>query len=134
MIQIRIYGQPVSQSRPRVALRGRYPHVYEDAKVKKYKQDVRRQIEEAIPHNHRPLETATVIWLEFYLTRPKTLKKTVKHHVKKPDIDNLSKAILDSMDLLITDDNLVTWLHAGKFYADEDNPPGVIIKLYPVED
>jgi len=134
MIQIRIYGQPVAQSRPRVALRGRYPHVYEDSKVKEYKKDVRRQIEEALPHRHLPIDIPVVIWLEFYLSRPKTLKKTVKHHVKKPDIDNLSKAILDSMDLLITDDNLVTWLHAGKFYADEDNPPGVLIKLYPVED
>ena len=80
------------------------------------------------------IECPVVVWLEFYLSRPKTLKKTVKHHIKKPDIDNLSKAILDSMDLLITDDNLVTWLHAGKYYATEEEPPGVLIKLFPVED
>ena len=76
------------------------------------------------------IECPVVVWLEFFMDKPKSSKLPTP----RGDIDNYAKAVLDSMQLLIENDSLVTWLHAGKYYADEDNPPGVIIKLYPVED
>ena len=69
--------------------------------------------------------------VRFNLTRPVSYPKTVIHAVKKPDIDNLVKAILDGIVAarIIEDDNLITDLVTIKRYADGAHPSGVEVEL-----
>jgi Holliday junction resolvase RusA-like endonuclease len=54
----------------------------------------------------------------FHLRRPKSLPKSVTHHLKKPDADKLCRAALDGMrGVLFHDDAQVIAIHAFKSYA-----------------
>ncbi len=76
--------------------------------------------------------------LTFYMPRPKghygkrgLLPSAPKHPVKKPDLDKLVRAVGDALvPVLIHDDNQVVWILAGKEYASEKEPPGVLISLH----
>ena len=65
--------------------------------------------------------------LYFHLPRPKSLPKRVVHHVKKPDADNLAKAIKDAMrGVVYKDDSQIVELIVRKQYGD---PPRVVIAV-----
>ena len=74
-----------------------------------------------------------IVSLEFFLRRPKSVsKKKRPHPTKKPDLDKLVRAILDSLTGIVWgDDAQVTCINADKGYDDEphgcDDGPGVII-------
>ena len=76
--------------------------------------------------------------LTFYMPRPKghygkrgLLPSAPKYPVKKPDLDKLVRAVGDALvPVLIHDDNQVVWILAGKEYASEQEPPGVLISLH----
>lgn len=54
----------------------------------------------------------------FFLPRPQSLPKKVKHHTKKPDVDKLLRAVKDSLTkTLWRDDAQVVELVARKGYA-----------------
>jgi crossover junction endodeoxyribonuclease RusA len=54
----------------------------------------------------------------FFLPRPQSLPKKVKHHVKKPDLDKLARAVKDALKgVLWQDDSQVVDLVARKAYA-----------------
>ncbi|MDI9559696.1 MAG: RusA family crossover junction endodeoxyribonuclease, partial [Pseudomonadota bacterium] len=56
---------------------------------------------------------------EFIFARPKTLPKKVVDHTKKPDLDNLLKALKDAMTGIVWhDDAQIVSLSARKDYGD----------------
>ena len=64
------------------------------------------------------LEGPVMVELWFIMPRPKSLKKNAIWHMKKPDIDNLIKGILDACKgLLWNDDGQVCKLEVLKKYA-----------------
>lgn len=69
--------------------------------------------------------------VDFYLPKPKSYPKSVVHHVKRPDLDNLVKAIFDSLQKhrVIEEDSHVTQLWTSKRYADLEHPAGTRIQL-----
>lgn len=69
--------------------------------------------------------------IRFNLRKPPSYPKSMVHAVKKPDLDNLVKAILDGMvqGRIIEDDNCITDLQTRKRYADAEHPPGVEVEL-----
>lgn len=71
------------------------------------------------------------IRLKFVMPRPKsTPKRTTPPAVKRPDIDKISRAILDAITgVLIADDSQVVDLHATKRLAGVDESHGVHIEL-----
>jgi Holliday junction resolvase RusA-like endonuclease len=55
-------------------------------------------------------------------SNPKRLRCLKTHHSKKPDIDNIAKAIMDSLNgLAYKDDNQVCELNIIKRYGEKDN-------------
>ena len=74
--------------------------------------------------------------LRFNLRKPKSYAKSVAHATKKPDLDNLVKAILDGLvqGRVIEDDNCITDLSVMKRYADDQHPPGVEVDLTCLPD
>ena len=66
----------------------------------------------------------------FVLPRPASYPKRVVHHVTKPDLDKLARAVLDALaGVLFGDDAAVTELHATKGYAFDGCAPGVVITV-----
>lgn len=74
-----------------------------------------------------------ILTLSFVLPRPKsTPKRRTPAAIKRPDVDKLTRAILDAITgTLIVDDAQVTDLHATKRLAELGETPGVKIRVEP---
>ena len=116
---------PIPQSRPRFDSRNK--RAYEKSNIKSYKQRIgyiaRKEFKKPIERD-TPLE----INMKFYMPIPKylskvkknrlTLEKEVKHVTKKPDLDNLLKAVLDGLNgIAYFDDGQVVKLSVEKVYS-----------------
>lgn len=70
--------------------------------------------------------------LRFNVPKPVSYPKSVVHAVKKPDLDNLVKSVLDGlvMGAIIEDDNCITDMMVSKRYVHPlDHPEGVEVEL-----
>jgi Holliday junction resolvase RusA-like endonuclease len=62
--------------------------------------------------------------------RPASLPKAGKPHTVKPDVDNIAKIVLDSMNgIVFEDDKLVTSLKITKRYAEIGEEERVLVRL-----
>ena len=83
-------------------------------------------------HFRMPLTMCRLlVTLRFNIDKPKSYPARVVDHTKKPDLDNLSKGILDGLmkGKIIVDDAMVTDLSLQKRYSTWDHPQGVEIDL-----
>ena len=141
-------GRPIPQGRPRarvVTPRGGKPFVqiYPEAKTRDWEEQIADQIQRQIARIpveatsdgdrdfHLPFEGRVLISMRFNLHKPVSYGKDVVHHLRKPDLDNLVKSVLDGLvkGRLIKDDNIVTDLTAYKRYVSDGHPEGVEIDL-----
>lgn len=110
-----VSGRPVSQQRARFATRT--GHVYDPSSLQKHA-FLKASIE-ACPLPDEPLEGPLKIVLKFTF---KHVKKRRPHHTSRPDVDNLVKFVLDSLQSpsgYFNDDAQITTLEASKEYGDE---------------
>jgi Holliday junction resolvase RusA-like endonuclease len=79
-------------------------------------------------NGYSPTERPVHVEARFYFTRPKShfrangqVKTSAPPaHIKRPDIDKLSRSLLDALtDVVWQDDSQVTWLSATKHYGTE---------------
>jgi Holliday junction resolvase RusA-like endonuclease len=121
---LRVYGLPVPQGRPRAFVAaGGHASVYDPANSRAWKNVVRAQVIAARPA--APMLGAVALTLTFFLPRPVSLPRKVVHHIKRPDADNLAKAVKDALrGLVYRDDSQVVRLAVTKCY---DAQPGVDI-------
>ena len=71
---------------------------------------------------------------QFSLPRPKSAPSYVEAPTTYPDIDKLTRVILDELRLwILTDDRQIVDVHATKVYADADRgePTGAIVRIRP---
>ena len=121
---------PVAKGRPRFCVRGKFVSAYTDKKTREYEKNVLSESLSYAPK--RPLTGAISATMVFYMTRPKSLAKSVKHHVKKADLDNLIKAILDPLNkVFFNDDSQIIHISASKCYATDK--VGISIVLQEIE-
>lgn len=117
-----VLGDPVAQGRPRFFRKGNYVGAFDPEKSKNWKETVKWQ---AISQGVRIFDGPIVLHLVFSLRRPKSLPKKVQEHTKRPDLDNLIKAIKDALrGIAYLDDSQIVRLSAEKRYGDS---PGVEI-------
>ena len=108
-----VEGRPVPKARPRVA-RG---HAYTPQRTKDYEEFVRIAYKNA---GGTKFEGAVFIKIRAVYKAP---KKSLLYHnrTKKPDLDNIAKAILDGLNgVAYEDDSQVSFLQIEKFYGKED--------------
>lgn len=76
-------------------------------------------------------ERRIIVSIRFNLRKPSSYPKSVIYPTKKPDLDNLLKAILDGVVSggVIDDDNCITDLSVMKRYATDEHPLGVEVDL-----
>ncbi len=90
-----------------------------------------KKAEEQFKH---PLDGSISLAIRFYLPRPKRLiwKRRPMPEVysdKRPDIDNLAKAVIDGLNgIAFRDDGQIADLHiTKKFHAGDDEPKTIVM-------
>lgn len=121
-----VTGIPKAQPRVKAFRRGNHAGVYTPDSAESWKQAVRR---EAVANAPESLMAHSVrVELDFFLPRPKVHHKrdgSVKAnspiwHCKKPDLDNLIKAVTDAItdtQRVWLDDSQICTVSATKTYA-----------------
>lgn len=72
----------------------------------------------------------TTVCVTFRFDRPKSLPKRVQAHLRKPDLDKLTRAVLDALTPVAwPDDAVVVSLVARKLYALPGELPGALIVI-----
>jgi Holliday junction resolvase RusA-like endonuclease len=111
-------------------------HVYTPGSASAWKERIHWEAKKTCPCPVGDKETPVRVDIEFYLKRPKRLcrKKDPPHRIyatRKPDRDNLDKAVLDSLvgaGVLLDDNQVVSGL-IEKFYHPIGEGPSVLIRI-----
>lgn len=133
MIHLELYGDPIPLKRPRFK-RGKSFVMTYDPQAKE-KEHYRWQLRGQFRNN--PLKMPISLDITFFMKIPKgtsSIKSKCMisgqiQHVKRPDVDNLTKWVMDLMNGLVFEDDSQVWhLTAKKIYAEH---PGTLIKVQP---
>jgi Holliday junction resolvase RusA-like endonuclease len=118
-----VHGEPVPQPRPRVSTRGGFARAYVPAKhpVHAYRKQIAL---EAITAGLKPQSEPVEVIVEAVFARPKShmTKKGVKAtapRLPRPDVDNIAKAVLDSLQDVMGDDTNVRRLTVEKTFGNQ---------------
>ena len=125
MLHFHIDGDPVPKGRPKFTSIAGFMRTYTPKKTVDYELTVRAAAKAAMGPTDL-LETPVGVYLYIRLPIPKSHSKKRRDAclsgqekpIKKPDIDNLAKSILDGMNGVIwKDDAQIVSLHVTKVYA-----------------
>jgi Holliday junction resolvase RusA-like endonuclease len=132
-----IAGTPKAQPRPKAARRGKHIVIYNPNTADEWKKAINQQTGDC-PHY---FDEAVKVTIVFCIARPKSHYRTGKysmllkdsapdHHTSKPDIDNLEKAVLDSLvnSNILKDDSIVTEFPTRKLWVD-GGESGCLLKI-----
>ena len=119
--------EPYPKGRPKTTTIGKHAIVYTPKKTKIAEADIKASIRKEITKAKRfGAGEALVLWVTFYVVRPKSAPKRVRHPVKRPDLDNLLKTLLDALDkFAFPDDSQIVNIHAKKAFAAAGTPPRI---------
>lgn len=127
-----VHGEPRGQGRPRFARTGSGVRTYTDSETKGYQMLVRSM---AAIARVREIEGPVAISIVACFEIPKSASKSRQAEMraglvrptKRPDMDNIAKAILDALNgVAFKDDAQVCELSVSKVWADE---PSVRIEV-----
>jgi len=121
-------GEVVPKGRHRAVVQGGYARIYTPGSTAKYEQYIKMVAAEHAPP--KLLTGALVITLHINLQRPASLPNKITHCIKRPDVDNSIKSILDALESVIyKNDSQIVELHAYKRYGT----PSVKIEIEELE-
>lgn len=132
MIEFTIPGEPKAQGRPRFSTFGGFPRAIDPKESRDFKSRVAYFGQNA---NFYEADSGLRVRVDFYLKRPKNRQKKSDsvdpiRCFKKPDLDNLVKAIFDGLKgVCFRDDGQVGELHAQKFYHEINGQPRTVVTL-----
>ena len=128
LIKFTVQGEPKAQPRPKAFRRGIFVSVYNPKTADQWKTKIRLAWKQHQPAGFKTLEYPIKLKLIFFLPRPKahyTSKGLLKSGVpefcpKKPDFDNLEKAVSDALTECAAwhDDSQVVISETVKLYAE----------------
>lgn len=120
-----IPGAPRGKGRPRASRFGGGVRLYTDAKTANYEGLIAYAAQQALG-SREPLTGPLVVTVLVRLAPPASASRRATadmlagalHPTKKPDLDNIVKAVLDGCNgVAFRDDAQVCWVNAGKIYA-----------------
>lgn len=121
-----VEGTPVPQgSKTAMVVNGRAVMFEANKKHKAWRDHVRATVGTLETPSTQPVR----VELQFWFERPKTVKRD--HMSVKPDLDKLSRSVLDAITGgILKDDSQVVILNARKEYGDK---PGVLIRVMTLD-
>lgn len=130
-----VYAKAVGKARPRVTTRGGYAHAYTPAKTREFENLVSWSAKRAMCQRPQVAPGCSLfVQITVSLIPPLSWSKKRRGEAfgafcsKKPDTDNVAKAILDAMNgIVYEDDAQVAGLVVQKFYAEKDE---INIKIF----
>lgn len=138
MIEFEILGEACAKGRPRFRSVGKYVKPYNTEKTTNYENLVKLSF---INSGCEPIleDEPLCASLEIYVEIPKSASKKKRNLMlegsirptKKPDLDNVAKAILDALNgVAFNDDKNVVELHVVKRYAEQPKARVVIERIF----
>jgi Holliday junction resolvase RusA-like endonuclease len=134
-MKFEILGKPVAKARPRL---NKFGYTYTPEKTVNYENLVRYTFQSEFP-NHKPFEEVIEASITAIFEVPKSYSKkktkelleTHNNYNHKPDLDNIAKIILDSLNgIAYRDDSQVTILHLNKEYGEQAK---VVVELKEIK-
>lgn len=126
-ISFKVPGEPRGKGRPRATRMGNNIRLYTDAKTSAYENLVALACQQAMQAaGQPPLTGALALSVIAYVGIPKSTSKAKREQAaegylrptKKPDLDNIIKAVLDGLNgVAFVDDVQVVNISAKKLYA-----------------
>ena len=139
MIYFKFYGEPVGKGRPKITTRGQFAHAYTPHKTKEFEEAIRFEFLastcEKLPVY--PKGVPIKIEMEFGFEVPKSYSQKkrkqcllgIVQHTKRPDADNIAKAVCDALNgYAFEDDSQIVFMQLEKIYAKESY---VEVRIYP---
>ena len=134
---VTVHGTPAAQGSKRYVGGGR---MIDPPTVRPWRELVAMTVAERLPDGWEPLRRPVNVHLCFRFARPKahyrangdiSPRHLFAQHIRKPDIDKLTRAILDALTTagLWADDAQVAYLTARKEYVAAGETPGVTINV-----
>lgn len=133
----KIVGEPKGKGRPRMTKNG---HTYTPKDTYEYENLVKLAFTQAYP-DWVPHKGEVLAYIDAYYSIPKSYSKKKKQLIeagiiqptKKPDLDNIAKSILDSLNgIAYLDDSQVIELKVAKYYSD--TPCVEVILVHDMEE
>ena len=124
-MQLRIVGTPKPQGSKRV-FNGRVVEAAGNA-LKVWRKQIADACLAQVNEDHRLMLGPVRVEVDFYLERPKTVKRSMP--IVPPDVDKLARGLLDGIgqsEVVWGDDSQVVELIARKEYADVIEPGAFI--------
>ena len=127
-LKFEIPGSPIGQGRPKFSTINGHPKAYDPEKSRNYKAYVRMLATQAMKETgFEMIDGPCVLDIIAYFEVPKSKSKKFREAAlldqerptKKPDADNIVKAIQDALNgLAYKDDAYIVHLTCQKFYSD----------------
>ena len=143
---VTIPGVPIAKERPRLTMRGGKQRVYTPPRTRRWEAKIRAVTRSdalwgADPDGLLPFEGAVHVEVLFRLPMPKAwgAKKRAamdgKLHIRRPDVDNLIKSVLDGMgSAYYSDDCVVARVGGTKVWCSDAGRLGVDVTLRAMQD
>lgn len=126
-VQFVVLTDPAGKGRPKFARRGKHVVAYTPAKTLSKEQEIAEAAKQEMG-DRVPFQNECECVFSFFLPIPKSIsiknKKKMNdgniYHTKKPDLDNLSKLVLDAMNGIVYKDDSQVWsICMNKWYSDQ---------------
>lgn len=129
IVEFFVPGEPHGKGRPRMTRTG---HAYTDSRTRAYEKAVGALAFEAMS-GRKPIEVGCTVELEAFFLPAKSLSAKRRLALlgtpvlKKPDADNVAKAVIDGMNgIVFRDDSLVWSVKTTKIYGEVE---GVTVRV-----
>ena len=125
-MQFTVFGDPVAKGRPKFSRQGNFVRSYTPAKTTNYENLVMISYVETC-RGLDILEGEVSMRIDAFFSIPKNtskkrrllMTKCLIRHTKRPDADNLAKAICDALNkVAYADDSQIVHLEVNKYYSD----------------
>lgn len=140
MIRFTYYGEIRGKGRPRFRNAGKFIQTYTDKDTQAYEMSIKEAYLQANQEAYMNPETPLAIVLTVYQQIPKSVSKKKKQEMldgkirptKKPDIDNILKSVLDSLNqVAFHDDTQIVSVEVVKWY---DETPRMVVKIFELNN
>ena len=137
---ISIPAEPVAQGRPRLSSRGGFARAYDPPKSRSWKAFVADYAEAAMKKAgiEAPIDGPLLVKVRFAFPLPKSqYRKKVKPaswHMKRPDLDNLYKGLIDGMEGIVYHrDAEIVKVVMDKIIVEQGKAPYVNVSIETIE-